>query len=112
MEKQDILRQRLQEIIHSIADINAHIKDVDFHEFNTNEQMKETVFHKLEEIGQTAYAITQEHEEHKELPIKNLSNFKNAQYNLENEVAIQQIFSILKKDLSAVADEINESSYI
>ena len=110
MEKQEI-RLHLNQIVSNIASIQATVKDLSFEAFHSNEQVKETVYSYLQEIGQAAFELNSQTEEvlSESLALGQLANLRNARYNQEAEVAEHNIWAIVTNDLPEIGEEVEQT---
>lgn len=110
MEKEEI-RQHLNQILSNIASVQASVKNQTFEDFRSNEQVKESACSYLQEIGQAAHELNNQTNEVMDdsLALGQLSNLRNARYNQEAEMAIQNIWTLITNDLAELGEEIEQS---
>ena len=106
-----ILQQHLNNILDNIAELRKLTGGMDYEAFRQNEQIKETAYSLLQEIGQAAFEIEQQKDDRLDLDfdLSILSNFRNARYNMEAEINHQNVWAIITSDLNHMGEQLEQS---
>jgi len=94
-----------------ITSIEQEVAGMTFEQFSKEEQVKETVYHQLQELGQNASHLLEDLDEDQmgdDLDL--LTSLKNAQYNQEMEVGHRQVWNLIHNDLAPIRDRFNNYS--
>ncbi|KEO74539.1 hypothetical protein EL17_02370 [Anditalea andensis] len=109
MDSQQEINQHLVRIVDLMGGVKAQVKGMSYQDFEGNEQIKETVYEYLQEIGQAADEITRINNFPEDLDVlSNLANFKVATYNQVTETNHQMVFGIIENDLDEMIDIITD----
>ncbi|UII24140.1 HepT-like ribonuclease domain-containing protein [Fulvivirga ligni] len=102
----------LNNIIKGIEEVVELTRELDYHQFTQEEQVKEEVYSNLQMVGQAAYELSINSDNAGDLNFETdiLSGFRNARYNDEMEVDHQMIWGIIENDLPIIRDEAIEAS--
>lgn len=110
--KNIILQQHLNTLVGNISSLRKLVENMTYEDFRKEEQVKETAYSYLQEIGQISNEIVNNNERLEiDFDINTLVAFSNARYNQEAEMAHRSVWSVITNDLSIIADEIEHSSY-
>ncbi|MBS9524675.1 hypothetical protein KIH41_15510 [Litoribacter ruber] len=109
MDNQEIINQHLVRIVDLLGEVLAQVKGMDYQTFESNEQVKDTVYENLQEIGQAADELTRHNTFPEDLEvIANLKNFNGATYNQVTETNHQMVFGVIQNDFEEIIDIITE----
>ncbi|CAN5244947.1 hypothetical protein BH23BAC2_BH23BAC2_26410 [soil metagenome] len=109
MDSQQEINQHLVRIVDLIGGVQAQVKGMDYLAFEGNEQVKETVYENLQEIGQAANELVQNNNLPEDLEvISNLANFRVATYNQVTETNHQMVYGIIENDFDEIVNIITE----
>ncbi|MEQ8238057.1 MAG: hypothetical protein RIA69_02540 [Cyclobacteriaceae bacterium] len=110
--KSELIQQHLNSILTNIASINKLTEQIDFNQFVREEQIKEEVYSRLQEIGQAAYEIDMATDERLDLDfdISVLTSFKNVRYNMEIEQSHPPVWALIQGSFKDIAEQIEQSS--
>ncbi len=102
----------LQQHINNISDLTRDIRNETdgktFEDFRKNEELKETVYSMLQEIGEAAHEIETgfEGDEKLQIPTDTLSNLANARFNQVSEFGHQEVWYIVQNDLPKLQEDL------
>jgi uncharacterized protein with HEPN domain len=109
MDNQQEINQHLVRIVDLIGGIKAQVAGMSYQDFEGNEQVKETVYENLQEIGQAADELTRFNNFPEDLQVlSNLVNFKVATYNQVTETNHQMVFGIIENDFDEIMEIITD----
>ncbi len=105
--KKEELQLHLNNISNSITAIDRSIEGINQSEFLQQEQVKERVFHYLQEMGEASrevfeYADLSDYD----VSLHHLNAFRNARYHQEAERVPMALWSIIKEDLPEIQREV------
>ncbi|UII24784.1 hypothetical protein LVD15_15850 [Fulvivirga maritima] len=102
----------LNNIIKGMEEVIELTRELDYHQFTQEEQIKEEVYSNLQMIGQAAYQLSISSDEAQDLNFDTdiLSGFRNARYNEEVEMDHQMVWGVIQNDLPLLRDEAIEAS--
>jgi len=104
-------QQHLTNIVAGIDEIQAETDEVTYDDFINEEQIKESVYMKLQMIGQAAYQLSLGvNKEDLNFDPKILANLRNARYNQEAEINHANVWYIITNDLMQIKDTIREEA--
>jgi uncharacterized protein with HEPN domain len=105
MDNQEIINQHLVRIADLMMDVRAQVKGMDYRTFEQNEQVKDTVYEYLQEIGQAADELIRYNNFPEDLMVlENLANFNVATYNQATETNHQMVFGVIQSDFDEIID--------
>ncbi|WP_143961652.1 hypothetical protein [Litoribacter populi] len=109
MDNQEIINQHLVRIVDLLGEVLAQVKGMDYQTFEANEQVKDTVYENLQEIGQAADELTRYNTFPEDLQVlENLINFRGATYNQATETNHQMVFGMIENDFDEIIAIITE----
>ena len=109
MDNQEIINQHLVRIVNLMTDVQRQVSGMDYLAFEKNEQVKDTVYEYLQEIGQAADELLRYNNFPEDLTVlENLANFNVATYNQATETNHQMVFGVIQSDFEEIIDIITE----
>ncbi len=110
MEKEEI-QVHLDRILNDIAEITQITQAMSLDEFQREEQVKESLYSLLQEIGQAAHEVEMANPERFDLSfdLDVLASFRNARYNQEAELDHQSTWHIIQNELPERGAQLEQS---
>lgn len=106
------LQQHITNISDLTRDIRTEMEGVTPEDFRKNEELKETVYSMLQEIGEASREIESgfEGDEKLQIPTDTLANLRNARFNQIAEMGHQVVWDFVQNDLPQLQDELIHAS--
>ena len=106
------LQQHVNNISDLIRDVISETRGVGLDDFRKNEDIKETVYSHLQEIGEAAREIEAgfEGDEKLQIPTDKLAALRNARFNQMAEFGHQQVWNIVQYDLPQIQEDLIHAS--
>lgn len=105
------IKLHLNRILDNITAVRKLTEQMEYRDFEQNEQVKETVYAQLQEVGQAAYEIESQTNKSisPDFDLAVLSSLRNSRYNMEAEIDHQSIWGIVNSDLIQIGQKLEQS---
>ena len=90
----------IEDILESIEKIEEYIRDVNENDFNKNTQIQDSIFRRLEVIGEAVKNITPEfRDKYPDIPWKKIAGMRDILIHEYFGVNLERVWKVIKEDL-------------
>ena len=106
-----ILQQHINRILENVATLMKLVERMSYDTFRKEEQVKETAYSLLQEMGQAAHEINTHNDVRLDIDFDMavLANFRQARYNQEAEISHQNAWTVITQDLPELAEQLEQA---